>query len=292
MAIIQQADFVETDFARYNCVSFIGAPQDDSVLFVGQKIAQLINNLEPVRQCLVFIEEGVEVPARLVQQHNFVLCASAIRGYALFAQRIAQQEMAQEHRVGHTLTPQGYYIGKDVTLGENVLIEPGVLLGHGVSIGSGSIIRAHSVIRWATIGANCLIKSHAVIGDQAFTLYTDGDGHPRRVFCLGSVQIEHDVEVGSFTTVCRGQNTATTVGAYSKLDDHVHVGHDVVIGQNTLIAAGAIIGGYNQFGDDVYMGMNATTKQLISIESGAFIPMGARVGKDVKAQGMFGAPQS
>jgi UDP-3-O-[3-hydroxymyristoyl] glucosamine N-acyltransferase len=291
MAILGQARFDPSDFAGYERVSFIGAPQSGSVLYVGKKIEAQLENLNAAAGCLIFVEEGMAVSEALAGRHSFVVCESAIRSYAAFVQRIAEQEQAESRRREYVTTPQGYRVGKNVVLGDGVYIEPGALIDHGVTIGAGTTVQANSVVRHATIGRNCLIKSGAVIGDQGFTLYTDESGNTVRVFCLGSVSIEDNVEIGSLTTVCRGQNTATTIGAYSKLDDHVHIGHDIVIGRNTVITVGAVIGGYDAIGDGVYIGMNATTKQLISIESGAYIPMGARVGKNVAAGDRYGVPR-
>jgi UDP-3-O-[3-hydroxymyristoyl] glucosamine N-acyltransferase len=291
MTTIAQARFDPDAFRGYGSVSFIGAPRDGSILYAGKKIEDRLEKLGPAKDCLVFIEEGMSVPAAVEKQHTFVLCDSAIRGYALFTRRIAEQEAAESRRKGYVTTPQGYHLGRDVVLGDDVYIEPGVLIDHGVTIGAGSIVLANSVIRHATIGRDCLIKTNAVIGDQGFTLYTDEDGNTARVFCLGSVSIGDKVEIGSFTTVCRGQNTATTIGAYSKLDDHVHVGHDIVIGKNSLLTAGATIGGYDTIGDGAYIGMNATTRQFVTIEAGACVPMGARVGKDVAAGDRYGVPK-
>jgi UDP-3-O-[3-hydroxymyristoyl] glucosamine N-acyltransferase len=281
MTVVGQSQFAASDFARYDKVSFIGTPNDESILYVGKKIEDRLANLAAVKSCLVFIEEGMAIPEPLTGQHTFVVCESAICSYAVFVRRIAEQETLESRRAGYTMTPEGYYIGKNVVLGDNVFIEPGVLLDHGVTIGSYTVVQANSVIRHTTIGSNCLIKTNAVIGDQGFTMYTDANGNKDRVFCLGSVAIEDNVEIGSFTTVCRGQNTATTVGAYSKLDDHVYIAHDVIIGKNVIIAAAATIGGYDRIGDDVFMGLNATAKQLIDIGSGAFVKMSARVTKDV-----------
>lgn len=273
--------------------SFIGKPQSHTVLYVGKKLESELRNLESVTGCLVFIEEGMTPSDSLVEKHDFVFSASPVLSYANYVRDLMSEEFARLKKRNLTLTEEGYYRGENVVLGEDVYIEPGALIGHDVHIGDHSIVLAHAIIKHATIGSHCLIKENAQIGGQAFTMAANEAGNEIRIPCLGAVVIGDNVEVGSFTTVCRGSNTDTTISNHAKIDDHVHVGHDVFIGENALLTAGVVLGGYDRIGAKSYIGLNATVKQLVTIADGAQVSMGSRIAKDVKsADGMYGLPKA
>lgn len=271
--------------------SFIGAPRNHTILYVGKKLEDRLCNLEGVTGCLVFVENGMNIPSGLNEKHAFVFCDSPVLSYARYVRDIMSKEFATEKLRQYVLTDEGYYRGEDVVLGQDVYIEPGAFIGHGVEIGDYSVVLSHAIVKHAKVGCHCLIKENAQIGGQAFTMAQDELGNEIRIPCLGSVSIDDYAEVGSFTTVCRGSNTDTTISRYAKIDDHVHVGHDVYIGDNALLTAGVVLGGYDRIGAGAYVGLNATIKQLVSVADGAQISMGSRIAKDVKsADGMYGMP--
>ena len=274
-------------------VSFIGDPISDSVLYVGKKVEDKLDNLQKVSGCLIFVENGVGVSESLQEKHQFVFTDNPTLAYTEYTRRIADELDKSERGMKYALTDGGYYLGEDVLLGTNVYIEPGALIGHQVSIGDNSTVLAGAVIKNAIIGKDCLIKEYALIGGQAFMMATDNEKKVYRIPCLGDVVLEDHVEVGSFTTVCRGSNTSTKLCEYVKLDDHVHVGHDVVLEKRVFLTAGSVLGGYVYLGEDVYVGLNAAIKQMVKVEAGSFISMGARVGRDVQAtSGVFGVPKT
>lgn len=271
--------------------SFIGAPESETVLYVGKKLQDRLSQLDSCENCLVFIEKGSEVPASVIERHSVVMCDDPVWSYTAYMRELVAAGLPKEKERPYTLAEGGYYLGENVVLGKDVYIEPGVLIGHDTVIGDDTMVLAHAIIKHAVIGKRCLIKENAQVGAQAFMMATDEKGDKKRMPCLGSVAIGDEAEIGSFTTVCRGSNSVTTIADHAKLDDHVHVGHDVRIGRNVVIAASAVLGGYDILGDGVYVGLNATIKQLVTIEAGAEISMGMRVTKDVKADSiMFGAP--
>lgn len=271
--------------------SFIGDPRNRTVLYVGKKLEEKLRNLESVDGCLVFVENGMSPSQELREKHTFVFCENPVLSYAQYVRNVVSGEFASLRRRKFTLTSEGYYRGENVTLGRDVYIEPGVLIGHDVQIGDHSVVLAHAVVKYATVGSHCLIKENAQIGGQAFTMAQDEDGNEVRIPCLGSVVIGDYAEIGSFATICRGSNTETTISRHAKIDDHVHVGHDVRVGENALLTAGVVLGGYDRIGAGAYLGLNATVKQLVSITDGAQISMGSRISKDIlSTDGMYGMP--
>lgn len=172
------------------------------------------------------------------------------------------------------------------TIGKNVAIEPGVVIGEGTRVGHNVVI--HGGTR---IGRFCDIKSGAVIGEAGFGFERDEEGLPLKMLHLGGVRIGDHVEVGSFSTVCRGGLGDTVLEDHVKLDDHVHVAHNCQVGTGTLITACAELSGSVTVGKNVWIAPNATVVQKISIGDEAFIGMAAVVLKPVPARTkVFGNP--
>lgn len=274
-------------------VSYIENPESNTALYASKKFESKLCKLEGVSGCLVFVEHGIEPPNELLEKHHFEFCENPVLEYTKFVRSLADEVNLIEKEKKYTLTPEGYYIGEDVVVGSNVYIEPGVLIGHGVVIGDNTQILAGAVVKHASIEENCLIKEMALIGLEGFFPVEDEVGNNTRLPCLGRVSISNDVEVGSFTTICRGSNTDTFIGHHVKIDDHVRIGHDGNIGANTVITAGAVLAGYVTTGEHVRIGLNATVKHMTSIINNAEISMGARVARDVtSAEKLYGIPRS
>ena len=127
------------------------------------------------------------------------------------------------------------------------------------------------------------ICSGTVVAGQSFTAVQTEEGARFLVRDRGGVLLEEGVEICSNCHIARGtlQNDMTILGAYTKLDAMVHIGHGTVIGKNTLIPAGATISGNCVIGDYVWIGVNATVSNRIQIGDRARISLGAVVTKDV-----------
>ena len=95
--------------------------------------------------------------------------------------------------------------------------------------------------------------------------------------------IHPTARIEAFVSVDAGKNRNTFIGARSWLMKHVHVGHDVQIGEDCELAPGAVIGGYCRIGDRVKIGLNACVKPCVTIGDGARVGMGAVVIRDVPA---------
>ena len=170
-------------------------------------------------------------------------------------------------------------IGPFVTIGAGVGIGPGARIGSHVSVGEGARIGADALIHpGARIGARVVIgdrficHSGAVIGADGFSFVTENvsgvedvratlgqrdeirDQHWTRIHSLGAVSIGDDVEIGANCTIDRGTIRNTELGSGTKLDDLVHVAHNVRIGRDCLICGQAGIAGSSVIGDRVVLG--------------------------------------
>ena len=177
------------------------------------------------------------------------------------------------------------------TVGVGVAIGPGSVIGPGVQIGDGTEIRANVVIGPdVVIGRRCLIKSGAIIGEEGFGIAKTTAGHNVRVPQFGSVVIGDDVEVGSLTTVTSGTIDPVQIADRVKIDDHVHIGHNAIIDEDTIITACAEMGRV-RIGKRVWIGPNTSIKEGVVICDDAFVGIGSVIIRSLEVPGVYaGAP--
>lgn len=131
------------------------------------------------------------------------------------------------------------------------------------------------------MGLFCRVKPFSSIGKKGFSWAFREDGTPEEMVHTGGVIIGDYVEIGALCTVPCGTIIDTTLGDYCKLDDHVHIGHNSIIGKACCFAAGAILGGAVKMGNNVWIGLNATINTKVKLGDWAVIGSGAMVTKDV-----------
>jgi UDP-3-O-[3-hydroxymyristoyl] glucosamine N-acyltransferase len=129
------------------------------------------------------------------------------------------------------------------------MIGHGCVLGNGVTIGKDTILYSNvSVREGCRIGDRVIIQPGAVIGGDGFGFAPSPDGTYRKIPQLGIVVIEDDVEIGANTTIDRATMGETRICRGAKLDNLIQVAHNVVIGENTVIAAQTGISGSTRIG--------------------------------------------
>jgi UDP-3-O-[3-hydroxymyristoyl] glucosamine N-acyltransferase len=151
-----------------------------------------------------------------------------------------------------------------------------------VVVGPGTRIEPNVTIADDThIGRDCWLKSGCVIGEPGFGLERDADGTPLRMLHLGSVILGDRVEIGALTTVCRGTLGPTVVEDDAKIDDHVHIAHNVRVGKKAMVIACAELSGGVVVGEAAWVGPNASVLEKVKIGERAFVGIGAVVLRDV-----------
>jgi UDP-3-O-[3-hydroxymyristoyl] glucosamine N-acyltransferase len=142
--------------------------------------------------------------------------------------------------------PAQKMVSDTAAIGQDSVIMPGVFIGEDVRIGARCIIHPNVTIHGhCEIGDNVVIQSGSVIGSDAFyyNKKADREIHYKRMKSCGRVIIGDQVEVGAGCMIDRGVTHDTRIGRGTKMDNHIHVGHDTVIGSNCLIAAHVVIAG-------------------------------------------------
>lgn len=170
--------------------------------------------------------------------------------------------------------PSKQMISDSAVVGENSIIMPNVFIGHNVRIGKNCIIHPHVTIYDDTvIGDGVEIHSGTVIGGDAFYFNTKKNREHwfKKMKSCGIVEIGDYVEIGCNCTIDRGVSDATVIGAGTKMDNLVHIGHDVSIGKNCLIAAQVGIAGGTTLLDGVTLWGQVGVNKTISIGENAVV---------------------
>jgi UDP-3-O-[3-hydroxymyristoyl] glucosamine N-acyltransferase len=168
------------------------------------------------------------------------------------------------------------------TLGPNVRLCAGVVIGSNVSIKGEVLVGPNSCIANCNIASDVVIGANCSIGLPGFGFERDERGRYWRFPNFGRVVVEEGVEIGSNTCIDRGSIGDTVIGKGSKIDNLVHIAHNVVISQNSLIIAHAMLGGSTRLGENVWVAPCASLINHIAVGAGALIGMGAVVLKDVE----------
>lgn len=182
---------------------------------------------------------------------------------------------------GVTLSP-GVTVGQGARIGRGTWLAPGAVIGPGVTVGRDCRIGANAVIGFALVGDRVSIHAGAVIGEAGF----GAAGGPKGVVDLpqlGRVVLQDGVTIGANSCVDRGAFGDTTIGENTKIDNLVHVAHNVRLGRNCVAAAFTGISGSTVVGDGVAFGGKAGVADHLTVGAGAQIGASASVFKDVPA---------
>jgi UDP-3-O-[3-hydroxymyristoyl] glucosamine N-acyltransferase len=140
-------------------------------------------------------------------------------------------------------------VSQTATLGNNVTVMAGAFIGDNVTIGNNTVIHPNAVIYdGCEIGSNCVIGPCTVIGFDGFGYVPLEDGTYYKIPQIGNVVIEDNVEIGASCTIDRATVSHTIIRKGVKLDNLIHIAHNVEIGENTVIAAQTGISGSAKLG--------------------------------------------
>ncbi|MFO0676798.1 MAG: UDP-3-O-(3-hydroxymyristoyl)glucosamine N-acyltransferase [Polyangiaceae bacterium] len=196
--------------------------------------------------------------AKVAREAKFPRSGSWVHAHAAWAMASILHDHADVPRTKPVL-------GEGVILGPNVVLHERVVLGDRVTVGAG-----------------------AVIGSPGFGFAASPSGDVVAIPQWGGVVVGDDVHIGALSTVDAGTLAPTRIGRGSKIDAHVHVGHNVVVGERTRIAAQCGLAGSVVLGDDVLLGGQVGIADHVIVGNGARIAAKSGVIGDVPAGATFG----
>jgi UDP-3-O-[3-hydroxymyristoyl] glucosamine N-acyltransferase len=277
--------------AGSNAIAFLANPLYEPYLYTTLAGAVLVKKdfvaQKPFLTTLIRVEDPYSAFTRLLELADKMVNASKVG-----------REEPSYLSPGIELPQQGYigafaYVGKGVTLGKGVKIYPHVYIGDGATIGEDSILYSGAKIyAGVQIGARCLIHSGAVIGSDGFGHAPQADGSYRKIPQLGIVVLEDDVEVGANTVIDRATMGQTVLKRGVKLDNLIQIAHNVIVGEDTVMAAQVGISGSTHIGARSMFGGQAGVAGHLKLPDdfkvGAQAGIGGTYPEDVKA--VMGTP--
>lgn len=191
-------------------------------------------------------------------------------------------KLARTAKLAHNVN-----IGSGVEIGANTRIGPGAVIGPGCVIGANCTIGAGAVVGFAIIGEGVDIRPGAVIGEAGLGVITGTNGNFTMPH-FGVVHLEDEVRIGANSTVDRAVFGETRIGARTKIDNLVHIAHNVTVGSDCVLAALSGIAGSAKLGDNVHVGGQAGILEHLVIGDGARIAASSSVKKNIAAHEVWG----
>lgn len=267
---------------------------------VGNSAAEVfgINEIHKVEPGdLVFVDHPKYYEKCLKSAASFVIIDKEVeQRYGKTLMVCAQPFEAYLTIVRHfsSFSPQDKMISDDACIGEGTIIMPGVFLGTKVQVGNNCIIHPNvTIYHNCIIGNNVTIHSGTVIGGDAFYFNTkkNRDVWYKKMESCGRVVIEDDVEIGAGCCIDRGVTHDTRVMQGTKLDNMVHLAHDVVVGKNCLLAAQVGVAGGTTLGNGVALWGQVGINKTIHIGDNAQVMAQSGVAADIEGNKVYwGSP--
>ncbi|WP_374029815.1 UDP-3-O-(3-hydroxymyristoyl)glucosamine N-acyltransferase [Bdellovibrio bacteriovorus] len=199
------------------------------------------------------------------------------------------------------------FIHESAHLGKNVSVGPFAVIGEHAKIGEGATIGAHTVIECyaevgdhsilhpqvfigahCTLGSHCEIHPHTTIGADGFSFAMTREGTHKKIPQIGRVVIGNNVELGANCAVDRAALTETKIGNGTKMDNFCHIAHNVVIGENCVMAAGFKIAGSSTIGNNCMFGGDAAVSDHVHITDRVVVAGRSGVTNDILQSGQYG----
>lgn len=269
-------------------ISFLANPKYTHFIYNTEASIVIVNNsfvgAQPVKATLVRVENAENAFATLLEMYNQVkLAKSGISGlaYISVSATIGQNIYAGEFAV----------IADNAKIGNNVKIYPQVYVGENVTIGDNTTLFAGvKIYSDCVIGSDCIIHSGTVIGSDGFRFALQDGG--KKIPQIGNVLIENNVEIGSNCSIDRATFGSTILRNGVKLDNLVHIAHNVEINEKSYLAAQNVVAGSTKIGKNCMFSGQVGIIDHLEIADNTLIAAQSGVSKSIKTPGtaQMGSP--
>ncbi|MFP9117995.1 UDP-3-O-(3-hydroxymyristoyl)glucosamine N-acyltransferase [Flavobacterium sp. RNTU_13] len=260
-------------------ITFLANPKYTPYIYTTQASITIVNRSfepdAPITTTLIKVDDAYKSFSKLLEYYNQVkLMKSGIEQPSFISDNVTY---------GENLYLGAFcYIGKNVKIGNNVKIYPNTFVGDNVTIGDNSILFAGVRVYSETqIGNGCTIHSGSIIGSDGFGYAPNEEGVYSKVPQIGNVILEDNVDVGACTTIDRATLGSTVIKKGVKLDNQIQIAHNVVIGENTVIASQTGIAGSTKIGKNCIIGGQVGIVGHLTIGNGVRIQAQSGVGRNI-----------
>lgn len=274
---------------RPNTLAFLANPKYEHYIYTTEASVVLVNHdfspVQPVPCTMIRVPSAYDAIAALLCMYEEMMRPKP--------QGIEQPSFIGE---GVSLGEDPYigafaYIGKGAKIGNHVKIYPQAYIGEGVSIGDHTTVYAGVKIYYGcVIGSYCTIHAGTVIGADGFGFAPAGEDY-KKVAQIGNVVLEDHVEIGANSCIDRATMGSTRIKQGVKLDNLVQIAHNVVVGENTVMAAQVGIAGTTKIGAHCMLGGQVGIAGHLKIADRTMLAAQSGVTNDIAEGAVFmGAP--
>jgi UDP-3-O-[3-hydroxymyristoyl] glucosamine N-acyltransferase len=277
--------------AEEGCISFLSNPKYENYIYKTRASAVIVKNdfapAKPVHATLIKVKDPYVSFSILLEEYDKLLSYQK--------EGIEEPSFIGEgSSTGESIYRGAFsYIGDNVLIGRNVKIFPHVYIGDGVQIGDNTILFSGvKIYANVKIGANCHIHAGAIIGSDGFGFAPQKDGTYKKIPQLGTVILEDNVDIGANTVIDCATLESTIIKAGAKLDNLIQIAHNVVVGENTVIAGQTGISGSTKIGRNCVLAGQVGIAGHIEIGDKVTIGAQAGITKSFTAEGtvLLGSP--
>lgn len=233
-------------------LSFLANPKYTPYIYETESSVVIVNNTfvaeKTVAATLIRVEDAYASFAKLLAFYDQM--TQDKKGVSSLAFMSSSAQCGENVYVGEFA-----FLGENVKIGNNVKIYPQVYVGDGTVIGDDTTLYPGvRLYRNTVVGKRCIIHAGAVIGADGFGFAPQADGHYDKIPQVGNVVIDDDVEIGANTTIDRSTMGSTRIHKGVKLDNLVHLAHNVEVGENSALAAQVGVSGSTHLGKNCVVG--------------------------------------
>lgn len=233
-------------------LTFLSNPKYTHYIYSTQASITIVNNdfvaSGELNTTLIRVENAYKAFSQLLEYYNKVkMNKSGIESPSFIAESASYGE--------NVYIGAFAYVGENVKIGDNVKIYPYVYLGDNVAIDNDTVIFPGARVYSETvIGKGCVLNSGVVLGADGFGFMPNEKGEYNKVPQTGNVILEDHVDIGPGTTIDRATLGSTVIKKGVKLDNQIQIAHNVIIGENTVIAAQTGVAGSTKIGKNCIIG--------------------------------------
>ncbi|MDT8286702.1 MAG: UDP-3-O-(3-hydroxymyristoyl)glucosamine N-acyltransferase [Elusimicrobiales bacterium] len=241
--------------------------------------------LENCRAAAVLLPAEAEGKVKPPDGRSHIYVKNPRYAFALMLREL-EKEMAPPRRAGRhpsavvagsaSVAPDawigpGCVVEDNASIGEGAILEAGAYVGRGASVGAGTRLHPRvSLLDRCKAGARCVVHAGTVIGSDGYG-YVRAGGRHEKIPQLGTVEIGDDVEIGANCTIDRAALDRTVIGSGTKIDNLVHIAHNVKTGANCLILGQVGIAGSTELGDNVVIAGQSGLSDHLKIGSNSIV---------------------
>lgn len=279
--------------ARSGDLAFLDNPKYESFAYTTEASILLVNKsfqpTQPVQATLIRVDDVRSSLAFLLEKFNDIVNPNGT------APQVSEQAWVHpDAHIGSKSSIGAFAVVEaGSVIGENCTIYPQVFIGRNVQIGNNcKLFPGVRIHHNCVIGDNCILHANAVIGADGFGFAPQEDKTWKKVPHVGNVVLETNVEIGANACIDRAALGSTILHDGVKIDNLVHIAHNVEVGKNSVMAAQVGVAGSTKIGENVQLGGQTGISGHISIADGTRVQAQSGIASSIKEpnQALFGAP--